>query len=100
MKVKKDGKKRRSKRRYLATLVNNESLCSAYRVLLGKCNSLFKQSKIDGFYTMNGNVKIKTGGRKDETGKLVGYEVTKIGHVADLETKFGKQLMDTLIRKR
>ena len=77
----------------------NESLCGAYRVLQGKCNALFKLHRIVGFYTSNGTIRIKTGGRKNEKGEWVGCDVSRVTHVSDLESKFGKTFMDTLVRK-
>ena len=77
----------------------NESLCPAYRVLLGKCNALYKCSRIQGFYTSNGSLMIKTGGQKNGKGDWIGCDVSKIGHISDLEQRFGKTFMNTLIRK-
>ena len=77
----------------------NESLCPAYRILLGKCNSLYKQKKIQAFYTSNGTIRIKTCGFKNDNGDLIGCDVTKIEHIYDLEALFGKDVMNTLVRK-
>ena len=76
----------------------NESLCGAYRVLLGKCNALFKSSRIHVFFTING--KIKIGGQKSDKGEWVNYEEMEITHITDLEKRFGKRFIDTLIKRK
>ena len=42
----------------------NESLCGPYRSLLGKCNQLFKSKLISSFWSANGSIRIKMGGRR------------------------------------
>ena len=77
----------------------NESLCGAYRSLLGKCNTLYKSSKINAFYTINGKLIIKYDGHKNAEGNLVGFKSGRIEHVTDLEDLFGKELINSLVRK-
>ena len=77
----------------------NESLCGAYRSLLGKCNALYKRSAINAFYTINGKLMIKRGGHKNNEGNLVGFKLKKIEHVSDLEELYGKKMIDSLVRK-
>ena len=55
----------------------NESLCPAHKRILGKCNALLKKKYVDAFYTINGKVKIKYGGRNRQ-------ETTEISHEKDL----------------
>ena len=49
-----DKQKLRSNKIYV-----NNSLCLAFRKLLGKCNSLHKIKKLNLFYTINGKIKIR-----------------------------------------
>ena len=76
-------------------IYTNESLCGPYRMLLGKCNQLFKDSRIEGFWTVNGKLRIKMGGNGPTAGG-----VTPIGHEADLYNLFGREIMDKLKPKR
>ena len=64
----------------------NESLCPAYKRVLGKCNALLKKKYVDAFYTINGKVKIKYGCRN-------GQETTEISHEKDLTEVFGIDIM-------
>ena len=64
----------------------NESLCPAYKRILGKCNALLKKKYVDAFYTINGKVKIKYGCRN-------GQETTEISHEKDLTEVFGIDIM-------
>ena len=64
----------------------NESLCPAYKRILGKCNALLKKKYVDAFYTINGKVKIKYGCRN-------GQETTEISHEKDLIEVFGIDIM-------
>ena len=52
-------------------------MCPAYKRILGKCNAILKKKYVDAFYTINGKVKIKYGGRN-------GQETTEISHEKDL----------------
>ena len=52
-------------------------MCPAYKRILGKCNAILKKKYVDAFYTINGKVKIKYGGRN-------GQEITEISHEKDL----------------
>ena len=64
----------------------NESLCPAYKSILGKCNALPKKKYVDAFYTINGKVKIKYGCRN-------GQETTEISHEKDLIEIFDIDIM-------
>ena len=64
----------------------NESLCPAYKRILGKCNALLKKKYVDAFYTINGKNKIKYGCRN-------GQETTQISHEKDLIEVFGIDIM-------
>ena len=64
----------------------NESLCPAYKRVLGKCNALLKKKYVDAFYTINGKVKIKYGCRN-------GQETTEISHEKDLIEVFSICIM-------
>ena len=64
----------------------NESLCPAYKRVLGKCNALLKKKYVDAFYTINGKVKIKYGCRN-------GQETTEISHEKALIEVFGIDIM-------
>lgn len=57
----------------------NESLCPHYRVILGRCNLLYKNKLISGFKTSNGLVMIQL----SENGQY-----TKIIHGDDLKKQF------------
>ena len=76
----------------------NESLCSPYRILLGKCNALHKLNCITGFYTVNGHLKIRIGGEKNARGMWENFRTEKIGHISDLVALFGNDLIDSLKR--
>ena len=52
-------------------------MCPAYKRILGKFNALLKKKYVDAFYTINGKVKIKYGGRNRQ-------ETTEISHEKDL----------------
>ena len=64
----------------------NESLCPYYRGLFGKCNALFKKKLVKSFFTINGTIKITD----SNDNNLV------IGHIHDLESHFGKQVIDSI----
>ena len=64
----------------------NESLCPAYRSLMGKFNALFKAKLVDSFYTINGKIKVKIADNK----------TMQIGHITDLEVLVGKDIVDGL----
>ena len=82
------------------TLYVNESLCPGYKVLMGKCNALYKLKMINGFFTTNGQIKIKIGGTKTTRGEFIDCQFEKIGHVSDLVRLFGAEVMVTLQRKK
>ena len=64
----------------------NESLCPAYKLILGKRNALLKKNYVDTFYTINGKVNIKYGCRN-------GQEITEISYEKDLIEVFGVDIM-------
>ena len=64
----------------------NESLCPAYKRILGKCKAPLKKKYVDAFYTINGKVKIKYGCRN-------GQETTEISHEKDLIEVFSICIM-------
>ena len=64
----------------------NESLCPAYKRILGKCNAILKKIYVHAFYTISGKVKIKYGCRN-------GQKTTKISHEKDLTEAFGIDIM-------
>ena len=66
----------------------NESLCWMNKVLLGKCNSLYKMRMIQSFYTYNGAVKIKLRNNVVET----------ILHNTDLIKIFGNETVNSLVK--
>lgn len=78
----------------------NESLCPYYRFIFGKCNALFKGNHISSSYTMNGVIKIVTN-RLLLDGSLnpVGEVTQNIGHLNDLYNLFGRDLIDSLVKK-
>ena len=68
----------------------NESLCSQYRQLFGKCNALFKRGECIGFYTINGKIKVK-----------INENQTKIiGHNVDLIQYFGEATVQAIEGER
>ena len=67
----------------------NESLCPAYKLILGKRNALLKKNYVDTFYTINGKVNVKYGCRN-------GQETTEISYEKDLIEVFGVDIMRTI----
>ena len=65
----------------------NESLCAPYRRLQGVANRLLKKKIIEGFYSLNGNLKIK---------KLDG-QIFTYSHVDDLKKEFGDDTIQNII---
>ena len=71
----------------------NESLCPAFRQLLGKCNSLQKLKKLNSFYAINGKINIRFKRENQEVN-------TEINHEADLGDMFGPELISSVNRER
>ena len=71
----------------------NESLCSHNKRLLGKCNALFKNKRIEFFYTINGKIKIKYDSVDAEC-------KTKISHVEGLVDIFRTEIIQKIDAER
>ena len=69
----------------------NESLCPAYRRILGKCNALAKKGKLVSFFTINGKIKIKI------TAEGRPIEIT---HEVDLIELFGCEIINEINAER
>ena len=73
----------------------NESLCGPFRFLMGKCNALFKNKHIAGFYTNNGCIKINLLASNDGTDGAT----VPISHIEDLYKLFGADFIDSFKKK-
>ena len=71
----------------------SESLCPAFRQLLGKCNSLQKMKKLNSFYTINGKIKIRFERENEEVN-------TEISHKDYLIDIFGAELISSINGER
>ena len=67
----------------------NESLCPAFRRLLGVCNSLRKKGKAQSAYTINGKIKLK----------INDSETIVIGHLDDLSARFGAENIKEILNE-